>query len=372
MRILLAGGGTAGHINPALAIARAAKTRFPHCEVRFVGSRQGMERDLVTREGYELFLLDVAGLQGKNPLRLANVLLKAGRSVAGCKRYLKENPPDLVIGTGGYVSFPVLWAAQDLHIPTVIHEQNAFPGKTSRILARRADRVMISFEQSRAYFPHPDRLVLTGNPLRGELLAKTREQARRELAMSESAFFVLSFAGSLGAREINRAMIEVFRLLKDCDDLHWIHATGERGWQWVPDQLKQVGVNLIQHPNLEVKPYLYNMPTMMAAADLVVCRAGAITLSELAAQHKPSILIPSPNVANNHQHFNALAFEQAGAARILPESELCAERLLGLVKSLRAAPEELKRMQHCAQELAVYNASDRIIRVIKELIFAEK
>ncbi len=367
MRVLLAGGGTAGHINPALAIAKAIEQKHKGAQLHFVGTREGLEFELVSRVGYELSCIKVRGFQKRYGLKNFAVAAEAMRAVSQAKGILRAFAPDVVVGTGGYVSFPVVYAAAKLGIKTVIHEQNAVAGKTSRLLSRYADRVMICFEESRPCFARPDAVVMTGSPVRDELLYADRKKAREALGLKEGQAFVLSFAGSLGAKAVNKSVIELLQTLKDRPDIRYMHATGDRGYLWMPEEIAQAGVDLAQLPHLSVEAYIYNMPTVMAAADLVICRAGATTLAELAVLGKPAILIPSPNVANNHQHHNARAFEKAGAALLLEERDLSGARLFEDISCLLQDTSRLRAMGQAASGLAVFDACDKILSVLQAL-----
>jgi UDP-N-acetylglucosamine--N-acetylmuramyl-(pentapeptide) pyrophosphoryl-undecaprenol N-acetylglucosamine transferase len=225
---------------------------------------------------------------------------------------------------------------------------------------------MISFEDSRRYFKRQERVTLTGNPVREEIFFTKKNEARETLGLDQRPF-VLSFAGSLGAREINRAMIEFIALCAREGKFQLCHATGERGFAWMPGEIRKSGVDLDRNPHIRLVSYIYNMPTVLAAADLVICRAGAITLSEIAAQGKPSILIPSPNVTHNHQEFNARAFEKAGAAVVLPEGELTGQKLKAMVEEMLTSEDSLKEMGKKAQSLAFFDSAEKIYGILKDI-----
>jgi len=367
LKVLLAGGGTAGHINPALAIAKYIRARGAGNEVLFVGTREGLEHQLVPREGFSIEYVDVRGFKRKLSLYNIGTARRAVTSIGEARAVIKRFSPDVVVGTGGYVSWPVLYSAARMGIPTAIHEQNSFPGVTSRLLSRRVDRVMISFEDSRRYFKDGDKLILTGNPVREEMIYAKKDEARRSLGL-DSRPFVVSFAGSLGAREINKCVIDLLGLIKDEHGVQYLHATGERGYLWVPEKIAEAGIDLSRYPELRVEKYIYDMPLVMAAADLVICRCGAITLSELAVQGKASILIPSPNVANDHQEHNARAFEKAGAAVVVREAQMSAPLLRSLIKELTEDDARRQTMERNAHSLAIFDSCDKIYSIIASLV----
>lgn len=366
MKILLAGGGTAGHINPALAIARHISEHNPQADIKFVGTKEGLEHSLVTKEGYPLYYIDIRGFKRKLSTYNLGALRRAFTSLSQVKKILKEYQPDIVIGTGGYVSWPVLFMASRMKITTAIHEQNAFPGLTTRLLASRVDAVMISFEASRKYFQASKRVELTGNPIREEIIFQKKDKCKRELGMTDKPL-VLSFGGSLGARVMNENLISF--IMQTCKDnkFYHVHATGERGYLWVPTKLKEAGFEEEKYPQIQVLKYIYNMPQVLAAADVVICRAGAITLSEIAAQGKCAILVPSPNVTNDHQNHNAKAFTEIGASKVIAEKDLSGELLKRKVYELLNNPEKRTEMGEKARTLAVLDSNVRIYEILKSL-----
>lgn len=364
MRILFAGGGTAGHVNPALAIAKYIRARKPNAQIAFAGTRGGIENTLVPKEGFPIYYIDVRGFKRKFSWYNVGAAKRAVTSLFEAGRLLDQWKPDIVVGTGGYVSWPILYIAAKRKIPTVIHEQNACPGVTSKLLGRMVDHILISFPESRKYFNRPNKkITLTGNPIREEMILIKKNEAREKLGL-DSRPFVVSFAGSLGAREINKVMIDFIGLIKDEGKFQFLHTTGDRGWLWMPQKIKEAGIDLEKYPDIRVKQYIFNMPEVMAAADLLICRAGAITLGEIAVMNKASILIPSPNVTNNHQFHNACAFGRAEAAIVLEEKDLTAEGLYQIVENLIVHPERIKKMEKAAADLAIYDSTAKIYEVI--------
>ena len=361
MHILFAGGGTAGHINPALAVAGYLKEKHPDARISYIGTAKKLESKLVPAKGYEFYTIDVAGFQRRisieNIGRNISAVGKMFTSAHDAKKLLKELKPDIVMGTGGYVSGPVVREAQKLGIKTVIHEQNAFPGVTTKMLAPKAHEVMLAMPEAEKFLKLNKKPIITGNPVRGELVKMSREEARARLGLDERPL-LLSFGGSLGARKINEAVIGLIR--QNGGRYHHIHATGKVGNAAMREALKDVKV-----PNeVEVREYIDDMDVCMAAADLVICRAGAITLSELQVCGKPSVLIPSPYVAENHQFHNAMTLKKAGSAEVVEESELSPESLCNAVDRLIENKTRLEKMAKQARESAIADANERIYQVI--------
>jgi UDP-N-acetylglucosamine--N-acetylmuramyl-(pentapeptide) pyrophosphoryl-undecaprenol N-acetylglucosamine transferase len=372
MKILFTCGGTAGHINPAIALARMFQFRHPGCQVLFAGADNGMERTLVPHEGFELRTVHVNTLHRawkwkdvKHNITTLVTLPQAGRQAAAI---LKEFQPDLVVGTGGYASYPVVSQAARRGIPTAVHESNAVPGLTTKLLARHADRVMVGFEDSRAYYPHPERVVVTGTPVRRDFFDHTRREARAALGITDERPVVLSFWGSLGAEVMNRYTVDM--LERECaqgSPFHHIHGAG-RGYQSLCRALEERGIDLAAQPSLDVREYIYDMPLVCAAADLVICRAGASTISELTAIAKPAILIPSPNVTNNHQEKNARVLEAHGGALLLREGECDGNSLFETTQELLADGERRSAMSRALSQMGVADAAQRIYETLMELI----
>ena len=369
MKILLAGGGTAGHINPALAIAGYIKSKRPDAQFLFIGNRDGMEQRLVPQAGFEIKSITISGfkrsLDPKSMLENAKTVRRTFTSSAEAKKIIKEFQPDICIGTGGYVSGPVVREAAKLGVPCIIHEQNAYPGVTNKMLAKRVKKVMLAVEAAKPYFKDAP-IVVTGNPVRGEILTADKKTSRAKLGPDQRPV-VLSFGGSLGARRINEAVADLIaRSGKDGRYQH-IHAYGKYGGDF-PELVKEKGADIENCPNLDIRPYIDNMSECMAAADLVICRAGAITLSEIQAMGKPAILIPSPNVAENHQYHNAMALVNAGAAEILEESELSGESLISKADSMLQDEETLAKFSENSKKMAITNANERIYSVVKQVL----
>lgn len=370
MKILFAGGGTAGHINPALAIAGYVRSRQPDAEILYIGAKGGMEERLVPQAGFEFRGITVQGFKRKlTPKAIKDNIItvkKAFSASSESKKIIKEFQPDICVGTGGYVSGPVLRTAAKMGIPIIIHEQNAFPGVTNKMLAKKAARVMLAMPAAKEHFHTNCNFVNTGNPVRGDILTIEKSEARKELGL-DSRPVILSFGGSLGARVINESLADIIaRSAKDGKYQH-IHAYGQYG-KWFPDLLKDKGVDLENAKNLDIREYINNMPVCLAAADVVIARAGAITISEIEVKGKPSILIPSPNVAENHQYHNAMSLVKNNAAVMIEEKDLTPEKLTEEIDKLASNPGKLHEYSENAKKIAISDASKRIYSIIIEVI----
>lgn len=370
MRFLFAAGGTGGHINPALAVAGEIREKYPDAEILFVGTKEKMEARLVPAAGFDFASIDITGfyrqLTIENIKRNIGTVLKLLRASSQAKKIIKSFKPDVVIGFGGYVSGPVLRMAAKMGIPTAIHEQNAFPGITNKALAKRVDRVMLTSSAAEKYLKPKNPVTVTGLPVRGEMLRADREFSRAQLGIKDGQILVLSMGGSLGAETINKAMVELIADNYKNEDFYFLHAMGQYGL-WVPDKLREKGVSLDEAKNVEIREYIKDMDVCMSAADLVICRAGASSLSELQALGKASILIPSPNVAENHQYHNAMALVEKDAARLIEEKNLTKEAMAELFASLTSDKEALERIGQNARNMALVNAKEHIAEIVVSL-----
>lgn len=373
MKVLIAAGGTAGHINPALAIAGELCRQAPGTEVHFAGRKEGMEYGLVTKAGYPFHHIEVNGIQRSltpvNILRNIQAVYHLALSLPRAKAILRKVQPDLVIGCGGYVSGPVVRAAAKAGIKTAIHEQNAFPGVTNKLLAKEADVVFAAMPAAVEKLGAPQKTLVVGNPVRPEVFQQDRAGARAMLGAG-SRTVILSFGGSLGARRINEVVADLAAWeQKNHKNVLHLHATGSRGVQLFQQLGKEKGVE--PGSGLVVKEYIDNMPQLLAAADLVICRAGALTLAELEAAGRAAILIPSPNVAENHQYYNALELQKAGAAQVIEEKDLTGEGLIETVQKLLDAPGELETMGKMAHALCEPDSLQKIGKKLLELTAQE-
>lgn len=369
LKILFAGGGTAGHINPALAVAGYLKDHFSETEVYYIGTERGLESRLVRAEGYGFYAIDIRGFQRKLTVKnIKDNMLNCYRvikSSSDAKKILKQLAPDIVVGTGGYVSGPVLREAVKLKIKTAIHEQNAFPGVTTKMLAGSVDKVMLAMPEAEKYLKPKNIPVVTGNPVRPSLFRYSRQQARELLKLDQRPM-ILSFGGSLGARPINEAIAGLLKWANNQNQYYFYHATGKAGFSHMQDVLREKNVDL-SDDMIRLSEYIDNMDVLLPAADLVICRAGAITLSELECCGKASVLIPSPYVAENHQYHNAMTLVKCGAAAIIEEKDLTENALIHKVKSLLESPVKLRQMGEHARASAIMDANKRIADVILSL-----
>lgn len=371
MRVLVSGGGTAGHINPALAIADKIMSEQPDSVVEYVGTPTGMENQLVPKAGYKIHGVAVRGFKRKLSLDNIDAAIKAFTSVSEAKKIIKEFKPDIVIGTGGYVCWPVLKAAAKMGIPTAIHEANAVPGVTAKMLSKKVDKIMISFESTKDYFDcDRTKLIYTGNPVSEKILKADKTEMRKKLGIPEDKTVILSAGGSLGARKINEA---VFYLIKEYsikeENIYHFHATGRSGFDeqaalYEAEGFERVAEDSLAKNNVAVMKYIYNMPELLACADVVICRAGAMTLAEIAAMKKSAVIIPSPNVTNNHQYKNAKVLADGNAATLVEEKDLTGELLLEKVKAYADSGELRVKTGENIKSFAVYDTLDRIYDII--------
>ena len=367
MRFILTCGGTAGHINPALAVAGRLRDLMPDSEFLFLGAEGKMEMELVPREGYEIRPLKITNISrgrslsaiGHNMATVKNVIASEHKA----RKIIRDFRPDAVIGTGGYVCYPVLMAAARLHIPTLVHESNAAPGLTTRLLAEHVDRILVGFEESRKHYPNPERVAVTGTPVRGEFARYTQRAAKEELGLDPDLPLVVSVWGSLGSGHMNQILTEMLPLMGKQRDFRLIHSIGSRDYAVISEKLQALEIPA-EDCGADVREYIYDMPRVMAAADLILCRAGASTLAELTYLGKPVIIVPSPNVTDHHQEKNARVLEKAGGAKVFLEGEFSAESLLDEVKTLLGDKEALNRMGEAMRSLSVRNATDQICNEI--------
>ena len=362
MRVLISGGGTAGHINPAISIAKHIMKKNNQAEILFVGTEKGLEAKLVPRENFYLETIKVRGFKRKLSLDTLVTVKELFQGLVEARKIIKDYKPDIVIGTGRYVCGPVVFNAAKMKIPTLIHEQNAFPGVTNRILSRFVDRVAISFKEAENYFKKKEKVVFTGNPLRSEMLEVDKAASRQKLKIKKDEFFVVIFGGSRGAEKINQEVSELIKAYGRKIDFKLLFATGERQYEKIYESLKKYLTE-----NINIVPYIYDMANVMAASDLVVARAGAMTLSELTALKIPSILIPSPYVTANHQEHNARALEEKGAAIVILEKDLTSDILYKQILSLAQDKNTLKKMSSNAGKLAITDAADKIYTIVSEI-----
>lgn len=370
MKVLIAAGGTGGHINPALSLAQEIRSRHPEAEILFVGTRDHMEANLVPKAGFDFATIEISGFQRsfsissilENLRTLRQLLFVTGQ----CKKIINEFRPDVAVGFGGYVSGPAIRTAHRLGIKTAIHEQNAFPGKTNIALSAYVDAVMLTSEEAKKHLRCKKEPFITGLPVREEILTADKDSARRELGIDPAATVVLSTGGSLGAMAINENMTGVLRRFAD-SGVVFIHGYGQNGRD-MPEKLKAAGVDIDGNKNLHVSEYIYDMAKYMAAADLVISRAGASSLAEIQVLGKASYLIPYPYAAENHQYHNAMALVNRDAAMVCQQKELDEEKLCSLIEELIGNKEKFIKMGNNARAMAICNAKKQICDIVLSLV----
>jgi UDP-N-acetylglucosamine--N-acetylmuramyl-(pentapeptide) pyrophosphoryl-undecaprenol N-acetylglucosamine transferase len=361
MKVLLTGGGTGGHLFPALAVAEALRKSQPAVELLFVGSATGLEATVVPQEGIPFFALPVRGLPRRPGIRMIRALFATLRCVLRAKERIDSWKPDVVFATGGFASAPVLAAAWLAKVPVVLHEQNSVPGLTNRIASRFAREVHITFSASRRHFPRRGHLRLSGIPIRDGIIGGSRGKALRLFRLDDGRKTILVFGGSQGAHRLNEAILDALPRLAGRADIQCVLQSGQNDYSWMLERCRRVQIRTW------VRPFLTNMGDAYAAADLVVCRAGALTLGELAATGRPSILIPYPHATANHQMLNAEAFVEVGGAILVPDAELNGELLAEKIAELLDDPRRLRTMSVQVMRMARHDAAERIVRAIRRI-----
>ncbi len=370
MKLLVTGGGTGGHINPALAIASIVEQHEPNSEILYAGTPFGMEAKLVPQANYNFEPIKVTGFQRKLTLKNIgrNFKTLAYLTTAGhrAKEIISNFNPDVVVGTGGYVCGPVVQKASQMGIPTAIHEQNAYPGMTNKILSKQVNKVMLTVKEAMDYFDSNIDYVVTGLPVRSQLMNKSKAQARKELGFDDS-FTILSFGGSLGAGCINETMAEVIKWSRSSGvKINHIHGYGGMGRESFPKAMKDANIDLIGD-GIRITEYINDMDTCLSACDLVVCRSGASTLAEIEAVGRASILIPSPNVAGNHQYYNAMVLGNAGAGIVIEQKDVTPNKMIEYIKDLSTNPTKVEEMSIKAKSCSISDTNERIWKVIQSI-----
>ncbi len=373
MKIIFAGGGTAGHINPAIAIAQYIKNIESSAEILYVGAKGGMEENLVEKAGLNFVGIKISGFcrdislksLKKNIITTKRIMTSSYES----RKVINQFKPDICVGTGGYVSGPILRVAPKMRVPIVIHEQNAFPGVTTKILSKYAKKIMIAMPEARNHIKSDVDIVNTGNPIRESILKADKKNSRDKLRLDNRPV-ILSFGGSLGSKAINEAVLDLILFDKQ-QKYQFIHAYGQYG-KWFPELLLNKGVDINKQKNLNIFEYINNMETCLLAADLCICRAGAISISEIQAAAKPAILIPSPNVAENHQYHNAMALVNKNAASIIEEKNLSGDKLIEIVEGLIKNDSKISMYKKNLKKMAILDANQRIYSIIKSILDNQK
>ena len=370
-RIIFTCGGTAGHVNPAIALAQLALEKNPKAQILFVGAERGLEKDLVPKAGYAFKTVHISSFHRSfKPAEIKHNLISVGnliRAPGEAKVILRAFRPDAVVGTGGYASYPLVKAAAKMRIPTVVHESNAVPGLTTQMLETYADRIMVGFESCRKHYRRPEKVVVTGTPVRNDFFSMTKPEAKKALGVDDGRPLIVSFWGSLGASGMNRQMADFLALEAKKEPFHHIHGAGEAGYPLLLALLEEKGVDLRNHPALDVREYIYDMAAVMRAADLVVCRAGASTISELTALGVPALIVPSPYVTNNHQEKNARALEEAGGAAVLLEKDSSGQALFQAACGILHDKDRRTGMEKAMASLGIRDAAERIYQTVLEV-----
>ena len=371
MNVIFTCGGTGGHINPAIAVANIWRERHPDSNILFIGGGDELEQELVPKAGYALRCVPAYGIWRSKSFRAFKGNIKAVcatvRGIGKCKKIFKEFKPDVIVGTGGYASFQALLAGHLLGIPTCVHESNAMPGMTTKLASRFVDKVLVCFPESVRHYKDSSKVEVVGMPVRREFIYTEKTQARKTLSLDDRPVIVSTF-GSQGAMAMNRIMADLFRLQQDAGfPFQHIHAVGSYGWGWMPDLVKEKGVDLEKTKSITMQEYIYNMPTVMAAADVVISRAGASTCNEIAASGTPCILIPSPNVTDNHQEKNARALERGGGAVVLLEKDCTAKKIFDEIKAITSDAKRYARMEKALFQMVVPDSAERVCGIMETI-----
>src|SRR5579875_1450871 len=362
MRIAVSGGGTGGHIYPALALIREIQKKHTNAEFLYIGTMNGLESKLVPRENIPFKAIHITGFKRKLSFENVKTIFRFLKGVSDSKKILKDFKPDVVIGTGGYVCGPVVYAAAKLKIPTIIHEQNSVPGLTNKFLSRYVSKIAICFAEAKEYFP-ANKVVFTGNPRASEVIGQDGIKGRLSAGLSTTKPSVLIFGGSRGARPINEAVIQALPEFAG-KSYQVLYITGDVHYENVKKEVELVG----NPENVLIKPFIHNMPEVLAGIDLVVSRAGATTLAEITSLGIPSILIPSPYVTNNHQEKNAKSLSDQGAAQVLLEKDLTGSKLTETIDRILLDEKNLKEMKLNAKKMGVPDSALKLYRLMEQLI----
>ena len=375
MNVIFTCGGTGGHINPAIAVANIWKERHPDSRILFIGGQERLEKELIPKAGYELVSVPAYGIwRGKSLKALkgnARAVWTTMKGISRCKKIIRDFGASVIVGTGGYASFQALMAGSLLGIPTCVHESNAMPGLTTRMAASRVDKVLVGFPESKKFYKDPSKVEVVGMPVRREFIYTDKKEARKALGLDERPVIVSTF-GSQGAKVMNETMAELFRLEQEAGfPYQHIHGVGSFGWEWMPELVREKGVDLKQAASIDMREYIDNMPTVMAAADVVISRAGASTCNEIAASGTPCVLIPSPNVTDNHQEKNARALEEGGGAVVVLEKDCSAGIIKEHIDRIVSDPGRYAQMSKALYSMVVPDSAERVCRIMEELIAAK-
>lgn len=370
MRVIIAAAGTAGHINPGLAIANKIKQEQKDSEIIFIGTTRGLENDLVPRAGYKLKTIDAYGLSKKISIENMKKMYKTLKGYGEAKEIIKEFKPDIVIGTGGYICGATISAAHSLKIPTLLHESNAFPGKAIKMLAKKTDTILVSFKDAIPRIKKAKNVVFTGTPVKITKKDYSKEKKTKiieDIGLNEKEPIVLVFGGSQGAKRINDAILEIVRK-KQNRNYQMIWATGPKQYDIIKEEMETLHININNIPKMKVIPYIYNMEELMNVVDVIVARSGAMTITEISNLGKPAILVPLPNVSHDHQLYNAKALEKVGAAKIILNDKMCGDVLSREIEEIISDKEHMKKMGQNALKISTTNAEETIYEEIRKLV----
>ena len=370
MRVIIAAAGTGGHINPGIAIANKIMEKEPESEVIFIGTNRGLENDLVPRAGYKLKQIEAYGFDRKISIDNAKRIYKTFKSIKECKKIIDEFNPDIVIGTGGYICVPAVMAAKKKKVPVVLHESNAFPGVAIKMMSKNADVVLLGFEDAKKRLPKAKRTVVTGTPTKLRkinLTDKEKEEIGNSIGFAEKKPLVLVFGGSQGAQSINQSLIDIISQNK-VDNYQIMWAAGPNQYDVIKQKLSDLSIDIENISNVKIVPYIYNMQEIMNYSDLVICRSGAMTITEIALLNKPAIFIPFPFATENHQEYNAKVLANVNAAKIILDKDLNSEELNKMINEILSDKNLLKQMGQNAAKIAVDNVEERIYKEIKKIV----
>lgn len=370
MKVIIAAAGTAGHINPGIAIANKIKQEEKDSKIIFIGTTRGLENDLVPRAGYELKTIEAYGLSKKLSIENVKRMYKTWRGYGEAKKIIKECKPDIVIGTGGYICGATIMAAHSLKIPTMLHESNAFPGKAIKMLAKKTDAILVSFKEAIPRIKKAKHVVYTGTPVKIKKLdygKGEKDKILKEIGLNETKPIVLVSGGSQGAQKINEAIVEMIRNKRN-KNYQMIWATGPKQFDRIKECLENSQIRINHIEGMKIMPYIYNMEEIMNVADVVIGRAGAMTVTEIANLGKPSILVPLPNVSHNHQLYNAKVLESIGAARIILNDELTGEKLNDVIEEIIIDPYKMQKMGKKALDVSVDKVEDKIYQEVINIV----
>lgn len=374
MRAIIAAAGTGGHINPGLAIANKIMEKEKDSSIIFIGTNRGLETDLVPRSGYSLKTINAHGLERKITIQNVKNLFETYKSIKEAKEIIKEFKPDILIGTGGYICVPTVIAAKKLGIPVILHESNAFPGIAVKLFKNKADKILVGFKDAKERLDNKENVIVTGNPIKIKKIDYTesqKEKIKTDLGLALDKPVVLVFGGSQGAQSINRSFIEIIVNKKNKNyQIMW--AAGPEQYEKIKEKLNEINIDINNIENAKIVPYIYNMEEVMNISDLVVCRSGAMTITEVSVVGKPAIFIPFPFATENHQEYNARVLEKVGAAKIILDKDINSELLGNTINKIIKNKKSLEEMGKNAEKVTIPNVEENIYKEIKEVIENKK